>query len=247
MCLLVDIASLFSLDAICAQVRHSRSFALRFSFALLSSSMALSFSIAWKPVVLNVEGQALATLSQTRVVGDRHFFALTLQEPGVREFLNGRRGNVGRRDKGFTFIDSLKDSVVSASWVSLGDEEEANGLFADDEVRKPARRKRRVRISAPTVTIIGPSVGGVAQHQMVVLPLFAKTGRSGGSLWVEATAANVQYIVDAYDAYVDADENREANVVGPVVDGPAVANPVVAEPSVANPGVLAGSANVGDA
>ena len=209
--------------------------------------MALSFSIAWKPVVLNTEGQALAILGQTRVVGDRHFFALTLQEAGVREFLNGRRGNVGRRDKGFAFIDSLKDLVVSASWVSMS--EEASDLFAHDlQGRKPrAGKKRRVRISAPTVTIIGPSVGGVAQHQMVVLPLYAKTGRFSGALWVEATAANVQYIVDAYDAYVDVEENREAIVDGPVVAGPAVANPVVAEPSVANPGVLAGSANVGDA
>ena len=245
MCLLVDIASLFSLDAICAQVRHSRSFALRFSFALLSSSMALSFSIAWKPVVLNAEGQALAILGQTRVVGDRHFFALTLQEAGVREFLNGRRGNVGCRAQGFAFIESLKDLVVAASWVSMS--EEATDLFADDQARKPRAKKRRVRVSAPTVTIIGPSVGGVAQHQMVVLPLYAKTGRFSGALWVEATAANVQYIVDAYDAFVDVEENREAIADGPVVAGPEVASPVVDEPSVASPGVLAGSANVGDA
>ena len=69
----------------------------------------------------------------------------------------------------------------------------------------------------------------------------------GGNLWIEATAANVQYIVDAFDAIVDAEESREAIVAGPIVAGPAVANPVVAEPSVVDPGVLSGSANVGDA
>ena len=154
----------------------------------------------------------LATLGAVKTVGGKQFFKVSLADACTREMLAGYRSRRKARIADWGLPQKLRELIVAKSTIDQQNDESAPveaivELVEDEASNRPKRRRgarRLLKVMSEHVEIRCPPSSQSPVHCMCALPIFATKGRASGSLWVEATAKNVAYLISAYDDWVEA-------------------------------------------
>ena len=187
---------------------------------LQMASSSAPLTMAWAPVVMKGD-ELLGTLGPVQTVADKHFFKVSVADPGIRQLLVGYRSRTTtKRLAKWPLPLTLRELTVAKCIVHASAEKQAEvPLFDSGEVDVAPTSAKRVRtkkkMDCDVVEIRCPPIEKMPTHDMWVLPMYAMKGRSSTALWVEASPANIQYLMSAFDQWSVAQEGAAS---APVAD-----------------------------